>query len=211
MLLYGFWRSTAAWRVRIVLALKAIEHETRILSLPKGDQHSDEYLAVNPAGLVPFLVDGDVAIGQSLAIIEYLDELYPEPRLIPEDPAERAAVRALAQTIACDVHPLNNLRVQNYLRGPLGVPQAAVEEWARTWIDAGFAALETAARGGGGYMYGGRLTLADVCLLPQLYNARRVFTDLDKYPALLAVETRLMELAAFAGAVPERQPDAVPV
>ncbi len=209
MLLYGFWRSTAAWRVRIVLGLKQLPHQTRFISLPKGDQRSADFMAVNPTGLVPFLVDGDVAIGQSMAIVEYLDEVYPEPNLIPRDPGERAQVRALAQTIACDIHPLNNLRVQNYLRDNLGVEQPQVDEWARTWIDAGFAALEEAALRGGGYMFGGRLTLADVFLLPQLYNARRVFTDLAKYPALLAIEQRLMELPAFAEAIPEKQADAV--
>jgi len=209
MLLYDFWRSTAAWRVRIALRLKQLPHERRFINLRKGDQTSADYLGVNPAGLVPFLVDGEVAVGQSLAIVEYLDEVYPEPNLIPRDPGERAQVRALAQTIACDVHPLNNLRVQNYLRNQLGVEQPQVEQWARNWIDAGFAALELAAQRGGGYMFGGRLTLADVCLLPQMYNARRVFTDLSGYPALLAIEERLMEMPAFAEAVPEKQPDAV--
>lgn len=211
MLLYGFWRSTAAWRVRIVLRLKGLEHDTTILNLPRGDQRSEAYTAVNPQGLVPFLIDGDAAIGQSLAIVEYLDEVYPEPRLIPDDPIERAQVRALSQTIACDIHPLNNLRVQQYLRGELGLDQAQVDAWARTWIDAGFVALEDAARQGGGYMFGGRLTLADICLLPQLYNARRVFTDLDKYPALLAIEQRLKDVPAFADSIPDRQPDALPV
>lgn len=211
MLLYDFWRSTAAWRVRIVLRLKGLQHDAEILNLPRGDQRADAYKAVNPQGLVPFLTDGAAAMSQSLAIIEYLDETYPEPRLLPRDPIERANVRALAQVIACDIHPLNNLRVQNYLRQELAVPQPDVEAWARTWIDEGFVALEAAAQKGGGYMFGGRLTLADVCLLPQLYNARRVFTDLDRYPALLAIEERLKDLPAFADAVPDRQSDALPV
>ena len=192
-----------------IRSYKELEHETHFLSLPKGAHLSVEYLAVNPSGLVPFLIDGDVRIGQSLAIIEYLDEVYPQVRLLPEDPAARAAVRALAQTIACDVHPLNNLRVQNYLRQKMGAEQPSVEEWARTWVHAGFGALEDAARRGGGFMFGGRLSLADVCLLPQLYNARRVFFDLQPYSALLAIERRLMEIPAFAASVPELQPDAV--
>ena len=152
MLLYGFWRSTAAWRVRIALRLKGLDHDTAILNLPKGEQRSGKYTTLNPQGLVPFLVDGEAAIGQSLAIIEYLDEIHPEPRLVPEDVVERAQVRALAQTIACDIHPLNNLRVLNYLRQELQLDQPRVDAWARTWIDAGFAALEQAAASGGGYM-----------------------------------------------------------
>lgn len=209
--LYGFWRSTAAWRVRIALRMKNLPHETILLSLPAGDQKSESYAAVNPQGLVPFLLHDDAGIGQSLAIIEYLNEIYPDPPLLPGDALGRAQVRAMAQIIACDIHPLNNLRVQKYLRTEFDLDQSRVDAWARHWIKPGFAALEAQVDPELAYLAGNSVTLPDLCLVPQLYNARRVSTDLSPYPGLLAIEARLGTLPAFSESRPECQPDAVPV
>ncbi|WP_254602143.1 maleylacetoacetate isomerase [Sphingomonas bacterium] len=211
MRLYGFWRSSASWRVRIALHWKGLPHATIPLSLVAGEQHDAAYAAINPQGFVPFLVDGEAALGQSLTIIEYLDETHPEPPLLPGGPIERARARMLAQTVACDIHPLNNLRVLKYVRRELGQEQAGVDAWARHWIAPGFAALEAAAeRACGLYLAGDAVTIADLCLVPQIYNARRVDTDLAPYPRLIAIEARLMALPAFAETHPDRQPDAIP-
>ncbi|WP_347400364.1 maleylacetoacetate isomerase [Sphingomonas paeninsulae] len=209
--LYGFWRSTAAWRVRIALHLKKLPHETILLSLPAGDQNSEAYMAVNPQGLVPFLRHEEVGVGQSLAIIEYLDELYPDPLLLPGTALDRAKARAMAQLIACDIHPLNNLRVQKYLKAEFSLDQSRVDVWARHWIEPGFQALEAQIDPQTDYLMGNCVTLPDLCLVPQLYNARRVSTDLTRYPGLLAIEARLADIPAFSASHPDLQPDAVPV
>jgi maleylacetoacetate isomerase len=209
--LYTYYRSSAAYRVRIALNLKGLEYEAVSRQLGRGEQRAADYLAINPQGLVPLLVDDGAAIAQSLAIIEYLDETHPEPPLLPRGAAERAQVRSLALAIACDIHPLNNLRVLNYLRGPLAQSDAAVNAWYRHWVAAGFEALEReAARApnDGRHLIGAQVTLADICLVPQMYNARRFDCDLTPYPRLRDISAFLEGLRAFARAVPEAQPDA---
>ncbi|MCK9543863.1 MAG: maleylacetoacetate isomerase [Novosphingobium sp.] len=208
-ILHGYWRSSAAYRVRIALALKGLDYEYAVVDLRRGGQSAPGYRALNPQGLVPLLVEDGRAISQSLAIIEYLEEVHPEPPLLPRDPAARARVRALAEVVACDIHPINNLRVLRYLKQELGREQGAIDAWARHWIAAGFAALEDAAAGSGApYLTGDAITLADVCLVPQVTNARRVETDLSPFPRLVEIDARLREHPAFAAADPARQPDA---
>jgi maleylacetoacetate isomerase len=208
--LYTYWRSSAAYRVRIALHLKGLAFDSVPRQLVAGEQRSPEYLALNPHGLVPALDVGGDVLAQSLAIVEYLDETHPEPPLLPSDPLGRARVRAMAQAIACDIHPLNNLRVLNYLKGPLGQRKDAVDAWYRHWVGEGFAGLETLARrhGDGAHLYGATVTLADLCLVPQLYNARRFEVDLAPFPTLVAIGAGLDALPAFAAARPEVQPDA---
>jgi maleylacetoacetate isomerase len=206
--LYGYWRSSAAYRVRIALAWKNLAYDQVVIDLRTGEQSAAAYTSINPQGFVPFLIDGDVGLSQSLAIIEYLEETYPEPPLLPADRVARAKVRAMAQVVACDIHPLNNLRVLRYLAQPIGLEQPRIEAWARHWINSGFCALEAGADPSGPYLSGNKVTLADVCLVPQLYNARRVSTDLSVYPRLLAIERQLAELPAFQGARPEAQAEA---
>ena len=206
MILYSYWRSSAAWRARIALAWKGIDYETRTVDLRAGAHRGVDYGQVNPQGLVPCLVDGDAVLTQSLAIVEYLEERYPEPALLPSGPAARARVRAAALVIAADIHPINNLRVLNYLKGELGQPQDALDPWMAHWIAEGFRVLEATA--GSPYLFGDAVTLADLCLVPQLYNARRFGVDLVPYPRLLAVESRLMALPAFDLTRPDNQPDA---
>jgi len=207
--LYGYWRSSAAYRVRIALALKGLDFERKGIGLRPGAQRGMGYKILNPQGLVPYLIDGDVGLNQSLAIIEYLDEVYPEPRLLPEDPVARARVRSAALAIACDIHPLNNLRVLKYLKDPLGHEQEEIDAWARHWIEAGFAALEEIAEGSSGpYLFGDQVTMADVCLVPQMYNARRVRADLTHFPKLVEIDKALLGLDPFKRSRPEAQPDA---
>jgi maleylacetoacetate isomerase len=207
----SFFRSSAAWRVRIALALKGIDTELRFRNFRTADQRSTAYRAINPQGLVPaFTVDGRVFI-QSLAIIEYLDETHPMPPLLPPDAAGRADVRAMAQIVACDIHPINNLRVLDYLRGALALDDDAVGRWYGNWIVEGFAALETlaSAKGDGTHCYGDHITLADICLVPQIYNARRFHVDIDAFPTLAAIDATLRDMPAFAQTKPENQPDHV--
>lgn len=207
--LYGYWRSSAAYRVRIALALKGLEYDHKGIDLRTGAQSGVGFKLLNPQGLVPYLIDGDVGLNQSLAIIEYLDEVYPEPRLLPDDVVARARVRAAAMAIACDIHPVNNLRVLKYLKSPLGHEQAEIDAWAQHWIETGFAALEEIAEGSPGpYLFGKAVTLADVCLVPQMYNARRVRADLGGFPKLVAIDKALNALPSVRQASPERQPDA---
>ena len=212
--LYGYWRSSAAYRVRIALNLKGLACRQVPVHLVKdgGQQHAPEYRALNPQELVPLLVDegnGGVRIAQSLAILEYLEEVYPVPALLPADPVQRAQVRALALHIACDIHPLNNLRVLQYLSSELGVADEAKNAWYRHWMDTGLAAVEQ-----GLAVFDGRLSLGqrpgylEACLVPQLYNARRFNCDLDTYPRILAMTARCEALDAFKQAAPEAQPDA---
>jgi maleylacetoacetate isomerase len=208
-ILHGYWRSSAAYRVRIALAVKGLEYRQVFVNLRTGMQSGAEFKSVNAQGFVPFLQDGEVKLRQSLAIIEYLEETYPEPPLLPVQTAERARVRALAQVVACDVHPINNLRVLKYLASPLNLSQVQVDAWARHWIESGFATLEAEADATSQYLCGDRVTLADLCLVPQFYNARRVAVDLTAFPQLAAIEARLMLLPAFAQSRPEVQADAV--
>ena len=212
MKLYDYFRSSAAYRVRIALELKGVATERAFVHLRHGAQHGADYRALNPQGLVPALVTDDgVVLTQSLAIIEWLDETHPEPPLLPRTPDERARVRALALAIACDIHPLNNLRVLKYLTGELGQTDAARDAWYAHWCEVGLAALEAQLvrdAATGRFCHGDAPTLADICLVPQLANARRVDLDLTPFPTLIAIEAACLALPAFAAAAPARQPDA---
>jgi maleylacetoacetate isomerase len=213
MRLYDYFRSSAAYRVRIALNLKGITPDARThVHLRMGSQRAQDYLALNPQGLVPALaLDDGRVLTQSLAIIEYLEETHPEPPLLPQDPAERARVRAIALQIACDIHPLDNLRVLNYLIGTMGASREQKDGWYRYWIDVGFEALEKSlARDAatGRFCHGDHPTLADICLVPQIANARRFDIDLSPYPTLIRIEAACNALPAFAEAAPARQPDA---
>jgi maleylacetoacetate isomerase len=211
MKLYTFWRSSAAFRGRIALNLKGLGYESIPRSLAKGEHLTPEYAALNPQAFVPALVDGGHVLTQSLAIIEYLDETHRSPPFLPADAVGRAEVRALAQAIACDIHPLNNLRVLKHLRAALGQDEEGVNAWYRHWIAAGFKGLEELVRrhsADGRHCHGGALSLADICLVPQVYNARRYDCDLSAYPTLVAISTALEALPAFAAARPEAQADA---
>lgn len=211
MKLYGYWRSTAAYRVRIALHLKGIDFENISVHLVKdgGEQFKQDYVDLNPAKLVPTLVDGDLTLNQSMAIVEYLDEQYPQAPLLPADAKLKAKVRAVAQDIGCDIHPLNNLRVLKYLKGTLEVSDEAKDQWYAHWILTGFAALEERLKDTAGkFCFGDSVTLADVCLIPQLYNARRFNVPLDDFPVICQIEANCLALEAFDRAVPENQPDA---
>jgi len=214
MKLYDYFRSSAAYRVRIALNVKGLSPEREFIHLRKGVQRGEDYLALNPQGLVPALVTDDGRVlTQSLAIIEYLDETVPLPQLLPGGAAERARVRALALAIACDIHPIDNLRVLRYLLHTVGVEEAQKDAWYKYWIDVGLEALETAVArdpATGRFCHGDSPTLADVCLVPQLANARRVDMDLSPYPTLMRIEAACLALPAFANAAPARQPDAEP-
>jgi maleylacetoacetate isomerase len=209
MILYGYPMSSASYRVRIALALKGIEVTTITKQLRRGEHRARDFLEINPQGFVPVLsLDDGQVLPQSLAIIEYLDEVYPQPALLPAAPIERARVRALSLLIACDIHPLNNLRVLQYLEGSLGEAQSARDTWYRHWIEAGFEALEEAlgrdpARGR--FCYGDAPSLADVCLVPQVFNARRYSVDLVPFPRIVAIDAACREVPAFASAAPEKQ------
>jgi maleylacetoacetate isomerase len=211
--LYDYFRSSAAYRVRIALNLKGIAPDERTyVHLRMGSQRAQDYLALNPQGLVPALAldDGSV-LTQSLAIIEYLDETHPRPPLLPREPAARARVRAIALSIACEIHPLDNLRVLNYLIGTMGVSREQKDGWYRYWIDVGFEALEkrlARESATGRFCHDDAPTLADVFLVPQMANARRFEIDLSPYPTLLRIESACNALPAFAQAAPARQPDA---
>lgn len=211
MILHDYFRSSAAFRVRIALHLKGLSAERKYVHLRKGEQRSVEYLAVNPSGLVPMLeLDDGTALTQSLAIIEYLDETHPEPPLLPASPADRAWVRSIALAIACDIHPVDNLRVLLHLRDAFAASQETRDEWFRHWIREGFGALEPrlAARAAGRYCLGDTPTLADLCLVPQAFNALRLEKDLSAWPRIAAIHAACLEHPAFAAAVPSAQPDA---
>ena len=210
--LYGYFRSSAAYRVRIALNLKGLAYEQAPVNLVKGEQRGEAFLARNPQGLVPALVtDEGRVLTQSLAICEYLEECHPTPALLPEAPEERARVRALAQLVACETHPLNNLRVLKYLVGELQVDDEAKLAWYRHWVTTGFDALEamlTREAGSGDFCHGDTPTLADICLVPQLYNAERFECDLSAYPTIQRITDNCRALPAFRQAAPEAQPDA---
>jgi maleylacetoacetate isomerase len=211
MKLYTFFRSSAAFRVRIALNLKGLEYESVSKAFAKNEHRAADYLAINPQGLIPALAVDDATISQSLAIIEYLNDLHPQPPLLPAEPLARAQVRSMVLAIACDIHPLNNLRVLNYLRKNFGQDDDGVNTWYRHWVSEGFRGLElqvaehSSARR---HCFGDALSLADVCLVPQMYNARRFNVDLAPFPTLVAISTHLESLPAFAAARPEVQPDA---
>jgi len=213
MKLYTYFRSSAAYRVRIALNHKRLEaeHIPKHLIREGGQHRLEDYRVLNPQGLIPALEHGGRVIAQSLAIIEYLEEIRPYPPLLPRDPGERAVVRSLALAVACDIHPLNNLRVLEYLKGPLAQDDQSVSAWYAHWIAEGFRGLEAMAlrtSGDGRHLYGSSVTLADVLLVPQVYNARRFGCDLAPYPVLVAIDAHLQSLPAFHAARPEAQPDA---
>jgi maleylacetoacetate isomerase/maleylpyruvate isomerase len=213
LVLYSYWRSSAAFRVRIALNLKGLRYETRAVHLVRegGEQHSPDYAALNPQELVPTLVDGEKVITQSLAIAEYLDETHPQPALLPTDAAGRARVRALAQIVACDIHPLGNLRVLQRIGTQFGADDEQKGIWMRHWVAAGFHALETvlaSSKETGRYCHGDAPGLADLCLVPQVYNARRWKMSLDDYPTIMRIDAACAQLDAFSEAMPEHQPDA---
>lgn len=210
--LYSYWRSSASYRVRIGLNLKGLDYDIVPVHLVRdgGEQHRPDYRALNPQGLVPMLEHGGRHMTQSLAILEYLDEVWPQARLLPQDPGQRQWVRSIAQTIACEIHPLNNLRVLQYLDGTWNVPQPERDEWVKHWIHDGFAVLETmlgARPAQAAFCAGDAPGLADCCLVPQMYNARRFGVALEPFPTLQRIEQACLALPAFEAARPENQPD----
>jgi maleylacetoacetate isomerase len=212
MKLHGYFRSSAAFRTRIALNIKGIDYDSIPHHLRKNEQRAPGFLKINPMGLVPALEDGPTVLTQSLAIIEYLDETQPEPALLPKSPAARARVRALALTIACDIHPLNNTRVLGYLTGVLKVSTAQHDAWYRHWVIEGFKGIEgmLASGGTGKFCHGDTPTLADVCLVPQVFNAKRFLDDsaLAAFPTIMRIFGACMTLEPFDRAQPSKQPDA---
>ncbi len=210
-ILHEYFRSSASFRVRIALNLKGIEYQAVSYHLRRGEHRLPDYLALNPAGLVPTLELSGHAISQSLAIIELIDEIHPNPSFLPDNPLDRATVRSLAQMIACDIHPLNNLRVLNYLRENLGSDEHAVKQWYNHWLAQGFLALEAQLQrhaGRGLYCFGNAPSLADICLVPQCVNAAKYDFDIGQYPVIAAIFARCLSLPAVNMAMPSRQPDA---
>ncbi|MGA9855652.1 MAG: maleylacetoacetate isomerase [Gammaproteobacteria bacterium] len=213
MELFTYFRSSAAYRVRIALNLKGLKADYRYVHLVKdgGQQHQPEYLDINPQGLVPALVDHGHVLTQSLAIIEYLEEAHPQPPLLPKNALDRARVRALAQIVACDIHPVNNQRVIKYLEKEFRVDEAARKRWIQKWVKDGFSALEKMLAGDpatGRCCHGDQPTLADVCLVPQVFNARRFDVDMNAFPVIQRIDAHCLSLKDFADAAPEKQADA---
>ncbi|RQP36440.1 maleylacetoacetate isomerase [Burkholderia ubonensis] len=213
MKLYSYFRSSASYRVRIALHLKQLPFDYVPVHLLRdgGQQLKDEYRALSPDSLVPTLVDGDAALQQSLAIVEYLDETHPEPPLLPKAPLDRAYVRSIALQIACEIHPLNNLRVLKYLKHMLQVPEEAKNDWYRHWIEAGFETLEARLANDprtGKLCFGDTPTLADICVVPQVFNANRFAIDTSRFPTIQRIHDYAMTLDAFKAAAPGAQPDA---
>lgn len=208
--LHGFFNSSAAYRVRIALNLKGLAFENLPVNLRAAEQRAEAFLALNPAGLVPTLEHDGTRISQSLAIIDYLDRQWPQPRLIPQNDPERSLVLQVSLLVACDIHPLNNLRVLKYLTGPLQLDQAQKDTWYAHWIAEGFAALEKLLQGCGPYCAGADPTLADCCLVPQVANALRTGCELSPYPTVRRIYEYCMQQEAFSKASPNQQPDFVP-
>lgn len=213
MELYTYFRSTAAYRVRIALNLKKVEADQKVVNLVKdgGQQHAPSYRRLNPQGRVPTLVDGGMPIMQSQAIIEYLEELHPNPPLLPEDLKDRAWIRSIVDLVACDIHPLNNLSVLQYLQKEMGADEEAKMKWYRHWIAEGFSALEEMLANDarvGSYCYGNKVTMADIFIVAQVYNANRFECDMSSYPVISEINENCLKLDAFKQAAPEAQPDA---
>jgi maleylacetoacetate isomerase len=208
MILYGYGLSSASFRVRIALALKSVDYTPVIKNLRLGEHRLDEFLTLNPQGFVPALgLDDGTILTQSVAILEYLDELYPDPPLLPADPVARARVRGLSHSITSDVHPLNNLRVLRYLEEKLNLDKATRDAWYRYWIQVGFDAFERALvndAASGRFCHGDRVTMADLCLVPQVFNARRYSVDLQPYPRIVEIDAACRELPAFQSAAPPK-------
>ena len=209
--LYTFFRSSTSFRLRITLAYKRLDYVPHYVSLPKMEHRAASYCDINPQGLVPLLVDEGHSLIQSMAIIEYLDEVYPTPPLMPKDPLGRTYVRAVSQIVGCDIHPLNNVRVLKHLKAQFGADEAATTAWYQHWIAEGLSGLEgylQRERKFGQFCYGDSVTMADICLVPQIFNARRFNCSLDSYPTLLAITDRCMALDAFRMTEPGTQADA---
>ena len=209
MQLYSYFRSSAAYRLRIALELKGLDYDYVAVNLLKSEQAEDHYRSLNPIGLVPALeLDSHEVLGQSVAILEWLEEQYPSPALLPTDALARARVRAFVNVIACDIHPICNLSVTNHLKSEFGVDQDAILDWYRRWMSRGFGALETLANSTqGAFCMGDSVSLADVCLIPQFYNANRFGIELEPYPKLAAINSHCLTQEAFQKAAPEQQPD----
>ncbi len=210
MKLYGYYRSSASYRIRIILNTKGIDWDYRTVQLPEGEQSSEEFKAINPMGLVPVLDADEAVLAQSPAIAEYLEEQHPEPALLPPDPLGRARVREMMHTVGCDIHPLQNLSVLKHIKTAYSLDDDAVFDWCRKWIGRGFMAFETLAlkrSADGQFSFGNSLTLADVWLIPQLYNARRFELDLTPYPTITSIDDHCRTLDCVAAAHPSRQPD----
>ena len=211
MILYGYWRSSAAYRARIALNLKGIDYEQRSLVLRAGEQRHPDYLKLNPQARVPTLIDGTIVLTQSQAIVEYLEERHREPQLLPNDIAQRARVRALAAAVACDIHPANNLMILEYLRDPLNLREDNIQRWYEHWVATGLRGLEGLLAENpntGRYCHGDSPTMADAFLVPQVHNARRYDCPLDQFPTIVRIDAACGELEAFDNARPENQPDA---
>jgi maleylacetoacetate isomerase len=211
MKLYTFFRSSASFRVRIAMNYKGLKYEPAIVSLPKAEHLEAKYKSVNSQGLVPALDDAGRVLTQSLAIIEYLDEVHPGPKLLPADPVDRAYVRAFSQIVACEIHPLNNLRTLKYIRSAYKLDEEGVNTWYRHWIAEGFEMMESflkRERRHGKFCFRDQMTMADCCLVPQVFNAQRYHCDLKPYPTVMLVHEACMKLDAFVLAQPSKQPDA---
>ncbi|PCI32039.1 MAG: maleylacetoacetate isomerase [Alphaproteobacteria bacterium] len=210
MELYGYFRSSAAYRVRAALNLKGLDYTAVPVSLLSGENKTPAFTAKNPQGFVPYFTDGDISMGQSMAMLEYLEETYPDPALLPRDAAGRARVRQMAGIVACDIHPLDNLRVLKYIKHDLGVTDDQKTAWYHHWIIEGFTALEALLRdsGTGDFCHGDQVSFADLCLVPQVYNAQRFKCPLDDFPNILRIVDNCNRLEAFIQAMPENQPDA---
>lgn len=208
--LYTYFRSSAAFRVRIALGIKGLDWQPEVIWLPTGEQSGSNYRGVNPQALVPTLVEDGHSLGQSMAIIEYLDETHPEPPLLPGTPHDRARIRSLAQLVACDIHPVNNLRILKYLKREMGQQQDAIDTWYRHWCNEGLATYEKelGGVGSGRYSHGDQPTLADLCLVPQVFNAQRFEVDMARFPRVMAVFGHCMAQPAFQAAQPSQQPEA---
>jgi maleylpyruvate isomerase len=211
MQLFGYYRSSATYRIRIVLNIKKIDWHYHAVDLTTNEQQAEQFRSINPAGLVPVLDTGDALLAQSAAIAEYLEEQFPQPALLPVDPVSRAQVREMMHTIGCDIHPLQNLRVLRYLRSEFSQDDDGVAQWCCNWIGSGFAAFEKLAAmrsSAGRFCFGDSLTLADAWLIPQVYNARRFSLDLAPYPVITSIDGHCAALQPFADAHPDRQADA---